>query len=228
MPGAPPHLGPSGRRTQAERRRESTDRMLEAATQLFAQQGYERTTLAQIAEQAGYSSGLVAHRFGTKVELVRALTLEIQRWTRETLFRDALEVTSAVERIDRLVASYIDAVLVADTSLRALFVLMAESVGPLSELRTLFAEHNRAFVALFETHIVRGQAAGEISAAVDAPALAREIVGLLRGVTLLWLIDPNTIDPLMILEPKRLEIADKLRGPSTHAAKTAGRQRDGG
>ncbi|HKC50872.1 MAG TPA: helix-turn-helix domain-containing protein, partial [Myxococcota bacterium] len=70
----------ASRPRQAERRTLSARRLLDAATQLIAEQGFSRTTLAQIGEKAGYSRGLVNERFGSKSELVRVLAGEFQTY----------------------------------------------------------------------------------------------------------------------------------------------------
>src|SRR5258706_12229442 len=68
------------RRPQAERRAQSERRLLDAATQLIAEQGFSKTTLAQIGAKAGYSRGLVNERFGSKGELVKVLADEFQTY----------------------------------------------------------------------------------------------------------------------------------------------------
>lgn len=48
---------------------ETTERIVTAAIDLFARDGYARTTVRQIAAAAGVSPGLVIHRFGDKEKL---------------------------------------------------------------------------------------------------------------------------------------------------------------
>lgn len=60
---------PRVRRTQAERVAESDHRLMEAAIRLVARVGYTHTTLESIGVEAGYSRGLVQHRFGSKDRL---------------------------------------------------------------------------------------------------------------------------------------------------------------
>ena len=57
-------------RTQKERRAASEAALLDAAEELFAEQGVAGTTLAEIGLRAGYSRGLGAFSFGTKARLV--------------------------------------------------------------------------------------------------------------------------------------------------------------
>src|SRR5271167_2397116 len=70
----PSKRAPRRRRTQAQRRELSDQRMIDAAFKLIERQGGSRTTLVEIGELSGYSHGLVSHRFGTKGALVRAVT----------------------------------------------------------------------------------------------------------------------------------------------------------
>ncbi|GAA3456881.1 TetR/AcrR family transcriptional regulator [Dactylosporangium matsuzakiense] len=55
--------------TRAEQRRNTEARILEAAKRMFADVGYERTTIRAVAAAAGVDAGLVMHYFGSKVEL---------------------------------------------------------------------------------------------------------------------------------------------------------------
>jgi AcrR family transcriptional regulator len=54
-------------------RAESRALILEHALQLFAEDGYDRTTIRGIAERAGISQGLIYNYFRSKDELLRAI-----------------------------------------------------------------------------------------------------------------------------------------------------------
>jgi len=51
------------------------DKILEAAYDLFAEYGYEKTTVAQIIELAGASKGGFYHHFESKEDLLEAISL---------------------------------------------------------------------------------------------------------------------------------------------------------
>ena len=57
------------RPTRAEQRRQTEARILAAAREMFADVGYERTTIRAVASAAGVDAGLVMHYFGSKDEL---------------------------------------------------------------------------------------------------------------------------------------------------------------
>ena len=61
------------RRTNSERVRESTIGLLTAALELFAEQGYEKTTAAEIGLRSGFSRNMVRDRYGTKEALLGSL-----------------------------------------------------------------------------------------------------------------------------------------------------------
>jgi AcrR family transcriptional regulator len=60
--------------SRAEQRRRTETRILAAASRLFVERGYERTTIREIARAAGVDGGLVMHYFGSKQELFQRVT----------------------------------------------------------------------------------------------------------------------------------------------------------
>ncbi len=64
-----PECGPRWHRRPEERRLE----IVEAAFRVFAEQGFERCTMGEVAQLAGVSPGTVAHYFGSKADLFEAV-----------------------------------------------------------------------------------------------------------------------------------------------------------
>lgn len=60
--------------SRAEQRRRTEARILAAASRLFIERGYERTTIRAIAAAAGVDGGLVMHYFGSKQGLFQCVT----------------------------------------------------------------------------------------------------------------------------------------------------------
>jgi AcrR family transcriptional regulator len=60
--------------SRAEQRRRTEARILAAASRLFIERGYERTTIRAIAGAAGVDGGLVMHYFGSKQGLFQCVT----------------------------------------------------------------------------------------------------------------------------------------------------------
>jgi AcrR family transcriptional regulator len=60
--------------SRAEQRSRTEARILAAASRLFVERGYERTTIRAIAGAAGVDGGLVMHYFGSKQGLFQCVT----------------------------------------------------------------------------------------------------------------------------------------------------------
>lgn len=92
------------RRTQAERREQSRNALLEAAARGISRRGYTGLTLNEVAREAGYTRGALYHQFAGKEELAEAVVNWIEEsWDAEighllTTDDDPVEVLFAVAR----------------------------------------------------------------------------------------------------------------------------------
>jgi AcrR family transcriptional regulator len=179
---------------QAERRARSERRLLDAATRLIADQGFSKTTLAQIGAKAGYSRGLANERFGSKDELVQVLAVEFQTNFAHDQLEPALADKHGLEALLVTIDTYLDAVVRSGHLGRAYYELLGESIGLVPEIHETFVEADRALRAGVERTVLSAVRAGEMPRETDAKAFAVFIVGLLRGVVLQWLLAPSRFD----------------------------------
>jgi AcrR family transcriptional regulator len=209
--GGEAQSGPSGKRlTQDERRERSERRMLAAAIELFARQGSGRTTLVEIGQLSGYTHGLVSHRFGSKTGLVRQLLKNLQRDFTTKQLPEATERGEGLEALLEVVSGTLSLMTEgakSARSIRALTVLMAEALGPVPELLDDAIALNRSFRAVLRKLLEQGVEAGEIRKDVHPDERAAAIVAQIRGVELLWSLDPRSIS----LQSLIAEIVDSLR-----------------
>lgn len=182
------------RRTQAERTATAWRRMVRAATGLIARQGYTKTTLSQVGKEAGYTGGLVSHHFGSKEGLLRELVGRITGRFYQDQIRPAVDGRAGVDALCAIADTYFNELVVREERMRALYVLMGEALGPVSEINEVFAELNRGFRVNARQVIERGVAQGEIRGDLDPDAEAGLFVGMLRGVALQWMADPGCFD----------------------------------
>src|SRR5262249_59391444 len=59
--------------TRAEQQLQTRERLIDAASQVFARRGYHAATLEEVAREAGYSTGAVYSNFSGKEDLFLAL-----------------------------------------------------------------------------------------------------------------------------------------------------------
>src|SRR6516225_12449015 len=92
---------------QDERRRASDARMLRAAMSIIAQKGAAGASLAEIGVAAGFSRGLPAERFGTKLALLHALMDFMEGWFAERL-RTAIGDKTGMDAVRARIDAHID------------------------------------------------------------------------------------------------------------------------
>jgi AcrR family transcriptional regulator len=182
------------RRTQTERTARSEDRLVAAALKLIAERGYDRTSLQAIGDEAGYSRGLVSHRFGSKEGLLWAIfERTFGEWRAGSLAPriggrvglEALRVTIEASRA---------AMRQAPEQMRAFYALLFGALGPLKVLRPKVADFHRRQRKAVAAWITAGIQSGQVRADVDATREAALVIGMLRGAAYQWLIDPRGVN----------------------------------
>jgi AcrR family transcriptional regulator len=179
--------------TQAERTAQSDRAMIEAAIELLLAHGTEKTTLAAIGKQAGYSRGLATYRFGSKAGLYDAVCKAISRRWLDYLKAGVGDKTG----IDAMSAA-LDALFrfgaESPRDLRVLQILYCAAASPKSAYRqTSINIHQRQQEDVADW-VRAGQKEGTIRADVDPNSVAAQYVAYTSGMSYLWLISPGSID----------------------------------
>jgi TetR/AcrR family transcriptional regulator, cholesterol catabolism regulator len=152
------------------------ERLLSAALDLFAAQGFADTTIDQIADRADVARQTVLNHFRLKTDFARA-------WGQAR--RDHLAAVGAGgtgdESAQALVRRYFAAAAEMNERERDLTRAMLQSLTPTEVFQFIGAVPTAA--------IARGQELGEFSSAVD-PAIAAEILtAVYFGTLSRWLLD---------------------------------------
>ena len=180
----------TSRLTRADRSALSERRMLEAAVELMAEHGYEKTTLAAIGEAAGYSRGLATHLFGSKADLfARVIHLISERARRQ--FEPKLRDRRGLDALRALVDAHTDFTNENPGMTRARYVLWFQSLISDSPMRDAAIEDLLGHRDRIRRIIEQGVADGTVRADADAGAEATQFCGSLFGLGLQWLIDPT-------------------------------------
>jgi AcrR family transcriptional regulator len=184
--------------SQQERRARSERRIIAATLRTVAQQGVARASLAEIGELAGYSRGLPAHLFGNKDRLLSEC---LRRLMVDYWIEDLPEIGNrgAFATLCAAIRKWVQDLAAHNELSRAHFLLLQEAnIGDAEQTFPELIPLIRRFVAgseqRFRDYIVAGQQAGEIDPSLDAGYEALLIHTTLRGVSLRWLIGPESID----------------------------------
>ncbi len=199
---------PARRRTQAERRAASRQRVIDAAIALIGSKGYHGTTLAEIGQLAGRSRGLPHHYFGSKLELMNAVVEELGRRFQERVVQPPPAGQRGLAAVLGFAHDYLAAVAAAGPErMRTVHVLMLESLSVAPELRPLVAAMSAALRGQLRSQTEAGIADGSVRADAEPATQAVLILGVLRGAALQWMVDPAGID----LDAAQAEIAATIR-----------------
>src|SRR5712692_850125 len=95
---------------QAERSETTKRELLRIARELFAERGYARTTLDEVAERAGATKGALYHHFNDKLELFRAVFEELEKEMSDQIIAAAATAGDDVlEQMRRGVGAFLEA-----------------------------------------------------------------------------------------------------------------------
>jgi AcrR family transcriptional regulator len=163
------------------------EEILQIALELFAQKGYDRVSVREIARETGLSQAGLLHHFSTKEELF----LEVLR-RRDDRDGDPVE-HKHVHSVDHLIAAVEHNA--QEPGLVRLFVSMsAESTEDGSPAREFFVARYRWLRGEVAADVRRRQEAGELAADLDPDEVASLLIAVADGLQLQWLLEPEKVD----------------------------------
>ncbi len=154
---------------RSERAEETRRRIIEAAMRLFAQHGFDRTSTAIIAKEAGVSQGIIFHYFENKRKLFWTVVLEgvEEADSRKKALEEIAKQTDPVEKLrlfgrsmiqrveenpelNEILTRHVPAMKIDSESVEVHWLL-----GKLMSLEGLFVEGKakKAFREALDTHI---------------------------------------------------------------------------
>lgn len=135
------------RRTQAERRAATRQRLVDATLQCLAEDGYAGTTINRIVEKAEVSHGASGHYFPSKAAMIQAAAEELMRQAYKRWGAALLNVSDADDRLDALLGAAWSDVFNDDRSDAFIELMQASKKDP--ELRELLQPMIRAAMKTF-------------------------------------------------------------------------------
>jgi TetR/AcrR family acrAB operon transcriptional repressor len=210
-------------RTQLARREEAERRLLNAAIRLLVDRGYDRFTLEEVGDLAGYSRGLPAHYFGKKEELLS----EVARFIVDDYRTAQSAVEGAEPGLPKLIArirKYSERV--GSRPNLALGVLIAEArFRP--KLKRAITDLNRRGARDWEAEIQAGVDVGNIRQDADPTVQSAIIYAFLRGLSAFVALDQHYDAAGATEEFIRIVMQRLAPVPATHAGTTARRGQRG-
>ena len=192
---------------------------MDAAIELIGEQGYERTTAAEIGERAGYSRSMVRARYGSKDALL------------QSIFGGALErglippeeagltgLTWALALVDHVAALLRD----ERDLLRAICVLSLEAAGPIPSLRDWFNQWLADYERQAAAHLRAGQLDGSVRGDLDPDHEASQFLLTGLGLIFRWTLDPDGYDLARQLSQWRSRLSKAYTAGGADALRAVG------
>jgi TetR/AcrR family transcriptional regulator, fatty acid metabolism regulator protein len=155
------------------------ERIIEAATEVFARRGVHGTRVADIAERAGVAYGLVYHHFRNKEEILSAIFAE--RWAQYVAYLEDVAgmPLSFRERMGKLVHFWVE-------TYRVETDLMTVMINEITRSYEFLESHDITAVLVafdpIERIIAEGRESGQVRATVDARLATYAVLGVAEMV----------------------------------------------
>lgn len=149
-----------------------------AACRVVAQHGFEQATVARIAREAGYTTGMIAHYFDAKQDIVIAALRLILRRIEERL-------SPAAAATPDLLALLTEALPVDETRYIecAFWIAFWGQVPADRRLKRINARLHREYLRLFERCLARGWAQWPQWPAPVQQQVLRSLITFINGIT---------------------------------------------
>lgn len=197
----------SAPRRRSARGEAARERILHAAVEAFAKDGYQGCSLARIASDVGLSQAGLLHHFPTKEDLLAAVLDERDRLDTRRFLADGAEGIEILSALEKLVEynTYLTGMVQSFT------VLAGESTADLHPARDWFQSRYDNVRAMVADELWKGIDRGEIHPDTDCTAIAAEIVATIDGLQLQWLLDPKKIDMPELFRNYTSRLRDAIR-----------------
>ena len=177
---------PDGIRRPAAERREQ---ILDVAAEAFAESGFRGTSLADVAARVGVSQPGLLHHYRTKQLLILAVLAERDRQDGEHL-RQCFGGTEPTTTDWALTVARRN--LQEPELVRLFTVTGTESLDPSHPAHAFSRERferNRDWLA---GRVRADQEQGHLASSLDPVSTAKELLAVMHGLQLQWLMDPDT------------------------------------
>ena len=182
------------RRTKAEAEK-TRQRILRAALDLFAENGYERTTFEDVARRIGLTKGAIFWHFKSKPDLLTELVADMTARHNAELEREL----STPETLDELVVHFVERarIVVGKPIGRKYFLMMMRMDWPsakLTPIKRRLREVKTNPFSVIENALTLFQKKGEIRANADLKAITIALGALWLGSMKMQIDDCHVID----------------------------------
>ncbi|MFI8905278.1 TetR/AcrR family transcriptional regulator [Streptomyces albidoflavus] len=183
-------------------------RLLAAATRLFADQGYDRTSVQEIVEAAGVTKGALYHYFGSKEDLLQEVYARLLRLQQERLDMYAGSQDPVEERL-RAAAADVVVTTIENLDDASIFFRSMHQLSP--EKNKQVRAERRRYHERFRALVEEGQQAGVFTRDIPADLVVDYHFGSVHHLST-WYRPDGPLTPQQVAT----HLADLLLRALTH------------
>ncbi|KLJ02251.1 TetR/AcrR family transcriptional regulator [Streptomyces albidoflavus] len=183
-------------------------RLLAAATRLFADQGYDRTSVQEIVEAAGVTKGALYHYFGSKEDLLQEVYARLLRLQQERLDMYAGSQEPVEERL-RAAAADVVVTTIENLDDASIFFRSMHQLSP--EKNKQVRAERRRYHERFRALVEEGQRAGVFTSDIPADLVVDYHFGSVHHLST-WYRPDGPLTPQQVAT----HLADLLLRALTH------------
>lgn len=183
--------------------------LLDAATQVFARDGYQGASMRDVADIAGITTVGLLHHFPNKVALLRALL--DRRDQRVTERFSELETAPTLDGFLRFLRMSMGFSVEDAAECQAALMINVES---LSDKHPAFPWYQEKFEVVHghaQAHLASLVASGAIRADVQPGTLALELFSVMDGLQIQWLRGRESVDVMQVFDAYLGRLAKDLQ-----------------
>ena len=128
------------------------EQILDVSLRLFANLGYESTSISRIAKEAGISKGLLYNYFESKEALLKSLVLEMNHME-ETYWND-IQDENPKQMLENVFSVYFKLLVESRDKLK-LITALAYQVDKFQFIQDLVSQKTQAYLSLFEDLLIK-------------------------------------------------------------------------
>ncbi len=166
--------------------------IVDTAIRTIATRGFANTTLNDIAEEAGVSTGVITYHFRNKDDLIEESIKKLFEAPNEYVIGRVNERGSYSDKLRTYIESTIR-FMMDNRDHSVALIYSFSSISSQEERQRVIARHHAKIRKFLAKILQGGQEAGEFGK-FDAALLAQVIFGGLEGLLTQWVLDPSAMD----------------------------------
>jgi len=185
--------------------------IINAVLYLLASKGYGNTSISDISREAGLTKGALYHHFQNKEEIFYTTMGYLSDVLKTSLIDKEPIPGSALQRLGSLFDTFVKLNENYDQYIMIISGLLIEMgsaggsfVAPLVNILSELSYY-------IERIIIKGQTGKEISAELDAKLLSLNIIGMLFGNTIPWLLNKDKINYKALMDVQKEALIRSLQ-----------------